>query len=507
MKLLAIGLSCHDTNYTYFDGRDIHYHKLERSKQIKHLSHSGQTEWIDDVKDIWGIDIDTLDGICIDYPIMNEKEFVDRDIFENFPFNKEYDSFKKETKFLLEKLFNGAINYFQAPEDLRKFYGTNNENLWVIGHYYAHSISGWMMVDNPDMSVVIDGAGDREKSYGIYRNNELVCSGSMEESIGIAHIMLSMITGVTASHPLDCSGKLMGLQSYGKVDKELLSILRNVRTKDILGVQYKGDKIDFAATVHRRLQEIVLGLFEQNCSKKDVIFYSGGVAQNVLWNTELRKHFPNLIVAPHCSDEGLSIGGIELLRRLNKLPKFMWNRFPYAQNDTKVEEPSIDTIKRTAELLAAGKIVAWYQGNGEIGPRALGNRSILMDPRIKNGRELINNIKKREHYRPFGASVLAEHCDTTDEYMLFTTKQYNKLPAITHVDGTCRLQTVKDRNPVFRKLLEEFNRITGCPVLLNTSLNLAGKPIAAHPDDAKKLYDTSSIDVLVIGNELVSKDF
>ena len=506
MKLLAIGLSCHDTNYTYFDGVDIHYHKLERSKQEKHMPFTNQKEWVKDVKEIWGIDPDTLDGICIDYPIMNEKEFVHKDMYENFPFNRAYNSFKGKTKTLLDELFEGKINYFQATEVLRKFYGTNNQNLWIIGHYYAHSISGWMMVDNPDVSVVIDGAGDRDKSYSIYRANELIRSGSIEESIGICYIMLAVLSGVIASHPLDCPGKLMGLQSYGKVDENFLDILREKETKELLLEPYKGDNKDYAATIHKRLEEIVLDIFDKYISKEDVIFYSGGVAQNVLWNTELRKHYPNLIVAPHCSDEGLSLGGIELLRRLYKLPKFISNKFPYIQNDVSVEEPSYETIKRTAQLLADGKIVAWYQGNGEVGPRALGNRSILMDPRIENGRDLINTIKNREYYRPFGASALAEYCDTTDEYMLFTTKQFSHMPAITHVDGTCRLQTVKDRNPVFRKLLEEFNRITGCPVLLNTSLNIAGKPIAAYPEDARRLYDTSAINVLVIGNELVSKD-
>jgi carbamoyltransferase len=184
--------------------------------------------------------------------------------------------------------------------------------------------------------------------------------------------------------------------------------------------------------------------------------------------------------------------------------------FPYIQNDVAPSvEPSDETIRTVAKYLSEGKTVAWYQGHGEVGPRALGNRSILMDSRISDGKEIINRIKNRESYRPFGASVLAELANEyfdmlcEDEYMLYTCQvKTDTLPAITHIDGSCRIQTVGDKNPVFKKLLEEFYSLTKCPLLLNTSLNLAGKPIAGYPETAIELLKNTSLDCAVVGNTI-----
>ncbi|NDD59261.1 MAG: hypothetical protein EBZ47_08465, partial [Chlamydiae bacterium] len=160
-----------------------------------------------------------------------------------------------------------------------------------------------------------------------------------------------------------------------------------------------------------------------------------------------------------------------------------------------------------------GKIVAWYQGHGEIGPRALGHRSILMDPRIQNGKDIINRVKNREFYRPFGTSVLSEYAkeyfdlNFENPYMLYLgTTQKSNLQSITHVDGTCRAQTVNESfDYAFRKLLEFFHELSGCPVLLNTSLNEAGKPIAGWIDNAINLFKSTAIDVLVIGDTIYKK--
>ncbi len=175
------------------------------------------------------------------------------------------------------------------------------------------------------------------------------------------------------------------------------------------------------------------------------------------------------------------------------------------------------TIKKAAEALAKGKIVGWYQGHGEIGPRALGNRSILMCPKVKDGQRIINEkVKKREPYRPFGASVLYNHVGEhfnwhgESKYMLFVTDmlQPNDFKAIAHVDNTCRIQTVSDKEPQFifyHKLIDEFRKLTGIPMLLNTSLNVDGKPIAGYMEDAKTVFNNSEMDVVVIGDEISYK--
>ena len=148
-------------------------------------------------------------------------------------------------------------------------------------------------------------------------------------------------------------------------------------------------------------------------------------------------------------------------------------------------------------------MVAWYQNYGEIGPRALGNRSLLMNPMIDNAKNKINIIKQRENYRPFGASVLKEHVNFSDPYMLYAN--YSNISSIEHIDHTSRVQTVEKNTGVFRKLIENFYKKTNCPYLLNTSLNINGKPIIGNMEELKNYFNSSDIDILVIGNQIWRK--
>lgn len=159
-------------------------------------------------------------------------------------------------------------------------------------------------------------------------------------------------------------------------------------------------------------------------------------------------------------------------------------------------------------MLAQGRLVGWYQGQGEIGPRALGHRSLLMDPRLPHGKALLNRVKQREPYRPFGASVLREHHaqyfdGQPDAFMLQACQVRGaELPAITHVDGSSRVQAVLPEHGVFHALLARFHELTGCPVLANTSLNLAGRPLAAYPENAVQLFHEAPVDALVVGDRV-----
>ena len=173
--------------------------------------------------------------------------------------------------------------------------------------------------------------------------------------------------------------------------------------------------------------------------------------------------------------------------------------------------------EKGAKALAAGKILGWFQGKMEFGPRALGNRSILADPRRSEMKDILNKkVKHREGFRPFAPSVLIEHCaeyfdsGKSSPFMLMV---YNVLadkravvPAITHVDGTGRVQTVdKYAHPRYRKLIEEFNKLTGIPMVLNTSFNTKGEPMNNSPEDAIKTFLNSEMDVLIIGDYYVEK--
>ena len=161
------------------------------------------------------------------------------------------------------------------------------------------------------------------------------------------------------------------------------------------------------------------------------------------------------------------------------------------------------SYKEVANLLSMRKIVAIYQGRSEAGPRALGNRSILFDPTAEDGQDLVNLVKLRETFRPFAGVVMQEYASQwfdveENPHMTYAVKvKTDTLPTITHIDGTCRVQTVtKDQNEHLYNLLDAFNRKTGIPILLNTSFNLAGEPLVETPEDAINTHQRSAIDYL-----------
>jgi len=185
----------------------------------------------------------------------------------------------------------------------------------------------------------------------------------------------------------------------------------------------------------------------------------------------------------------------------------------YKLRSTRVADPA----KTAAELLARGKILGWFQGRMEFGPRALGGRSILADPRDPEMNAKVNNaVKFREWWRPFAPSMLAEvagqylESATDSPFMILTAqvkpKKRCEIPAVTHVDGSARPQTVeRDVNPLYWRLIHEFGERTGVPVLMNTSFNLRGEPIVCTPTDAVRTFFSSGMDALVIGSFLVEK--
>jgi len=172
-------------------------------------------------------------------------------------------------------------------------------------------------------------------------------------------------------------------------------------------------------------------------------------------------------------------------------------------------------LQKTAQLIADGNVVGWYQGKMEWGPRALGNRSILADPRRADMKDILNmKIKHRESFRPFAPSILEEYAseyfeiDIPSPYMLMVApvRKPNEIPAVTHVDGTGRLQTVsKESNTLYYNLINEFYKITGVPVIINTSMNVMGEPIVNTPEETYSMILKTDMDYLVMGNYLISK--
>lgn len=484
MKLLSICGVHHDLNVTVYDHGKIKYQKYERLTQVKHYS---------------------------------DKRLLD--------INKLVELSKKVDALVVDSIVIG-LNKLENHINDKKLYQQFTDKIFIVDHHYLHALSGSLFNDF-DVAVVIDGKS-LEHTWSVFRDDTRIASGLHDESgsIGYGLVYMGHQANVTG-HTLDIPGKVMGLQSYGNVDHEFMQTLQhyditNVGAKIIRSEQSRipifgmydmskcNNTLNALRTLHTKTGEIINDTFAKYVNKNDVVVYSGGVAQNVIWNTQLKNTYKNLSILPHVGDEGLSLGGIEFLRRHFNLNRIQYSQFPYMQNDESTEEVTQDTIDEVADYLANGKIVAWYQDNGEIGPRALGNRSILMDPRLPNGKDIMNRVKNREYYRPFGASILREHAkeyfdlDFENPYMLYVgVSQKDNLKSITHVDGTCRVQTVEEGS--FRLLLESFYKKTGCPVLLNTSLNVSGKPIAGHIKDAIFEFENTDIDVLVVGNTVYKK--
>jgi len=481
MKLLSVSIPRHDANLSYFDGQRLHYVKCERTRGIKRFHFEALPDWRAEARALWGREVDDAEDVAftIDPALLPPALLA------------------QVGPTMLPALAADRSRGERLPPALCDYLGVRRG--WLLSHHWCHALSTWMLEPRaPDVHVVIDGIGD-SRPWSVYRQGELVAMGDIRNgSIGWGIRDAGKLLGVQAGHYNDIAGKVMGLQAYGRVDAGFLRILAQFpfeRLRDIWSVDlwhaYRGDPLvarlgllDWAATVHHHMGQALVAFFERYASPQDVVSYAGGVAQNVVWNAALQARFPQLVIPPHASDEGLALGGIEWLRRQHGLPPFAWTEFPWAQADEAVPPASPRTIHMAAQVLAQGGVVGWYQGHGEVGPRALGNRSILMDPRLPKGREILNRTKRREPYRPFGASVLQE---------------------VTHVDGSCRVQRVGQKPTLLRQLLEQFHRLGGCPVLANTSLNLAGRPIAAHADDARRLLRETPVDAVVIGDELLRR--
>jgi carbamoyltransferase len=349
-------------------------------------------------------------------------------------------------------------------------------------------------------------------------------------------------------------GKLMGLAPYGNVSDAKPRVQRLLRTggnswyryeakpvPEIAGFERRNGELvtappysDFAAATQQSLEHAASTIARAavNAARSRNLCLGGGVALNCSANGRLLADgiADDIWVFPAAGDAGLPVGAALLAAR--EEGELIAERLaaPYlgpAFSDSDIEralrsEPGIqvrrppDVHVAAAELIAAGSIVGWFQGRMELGPRALGNRSILADPRNAAIRDRVNEIKGREKWRPLAPAVLVERVDEyfstrpSNDFMLFavqaTAKCRTEAPPIVHVDGSARPQLVRrETNAAFHALISEFNRQTGVPILLNTSFNRAGEPIVCDPADALRTFTNSGLDALVIGPFVVNR--
>jgi carbamoyltransferase len=323
-------------------------------------------------------------------------------------------------------------------------------------------------------------------------------------------------------------GKLMGLSAYGKENKHLKKILnsgefwfkkygdrnnlRQVNIKKYPELKYEEKNnenlLDFSFLIQGKFENDYFNFIKKHYDEKisENLIITGGTGYNVVNNFKLKKKFKNLFVEPLCGDEGNSIAACQFYLKqinpnieFNKLQNlFIGNKYVYniKLNDDEISSRNVK-LNEVTDLLIQGKVIALYQGNSEGGPRALGNRSLLLDPRIVNGKEIMNEIKKREKFRPFACSILKENVHEwfdmagleDSPFMMYAVNCLKdvdkKIPSVIHVDKTCRVQTVTENyNKILYCLLSNFNKKTNCPLLMHTSFNLAGDPLVETPEDA-----------------------
>jgi len=305
-------------------------------------------------------------------------------------------------------------------------------------------------------------------------------------------------------------GKFMGLQSYGKVNINL----------DVSKIENIDLNVDHAASCQKYFEESYLNLIKKFKFKNMV--FTGGTGLNVVNNFKLKKHFTDssLYFEPLCGDEGNSIGSVYSYLYSKKQPIIKLDNIYLGQKininkNFKIKEKSIE-INEIINLLKDGEVVGLIQGRAEAGPRALGNRSLLLDPTIPNCKDIMNEIKKREKFRPFAISIIEEVVNDyfdfknidKSPFMMYAPqakdKAKNVIPGILHVDNTCRVQTVnKKDNFVLYKLLQNFK----VPMLMNTSFNLAGYPMVDSFEDVVFSLKNSKLKYIYFADEgkLLSK--
>mgnify|MGYP001991416304 FL=1 len=319
------------------------------------------------------------------------------------------------------------------------------------------------------------------------------------------------------------ASKLMGKVGYGKYSEYYYNIFETILNGPITEKKQKHfqhiklDNIDDLAHTLQKFTIDKIKEFVYPLKSCDNLCIAGGVAYNGYMNEEFTKHYENVFVPPAVGDEGQAIGVYQhadymINYNVHKTETFAGKEYDTLPDVWPYKYEHAD-YKDIAQAIADGKIIGWFQGKSESGNRALGNRSILADPRNPNIKEIINDtIKLREDFRPFAPAVLEEHYkeyfDTRlpSPYMSRICKvKTDKVPGITHIDNTARIQTVnKEFNEKFYNIINEFYKITGIPMLLNTSFNCR-EPIVETPEHAIRTFKRTALDILVINDRVICK--
>ncbi|MCX6142775.1 MAG: nodulation protein [Ignavibacteriales bacterium] len=446
--------------------------------------------------------------------------------------------------------------------------GASPKEFVPVRHHLAHAASAFYPSGFEEALILtIDGTGELESSLltiGCGKTISEVDTCLLPTSLGALYLIITVYLGFKS---LGDEYKVMGLASYGD-PKRFRGVFENLVTLNgngtyftpllarkelqefllrMLGPARKHDgpfeerHADIAAALQESVNIAVLHTLSHARRETGMsnLCLAGGVALNCTLNGVLARSglFRDIFVQPAANDEGCSMGAalyasagrrphqIAASRRWDQVywgPEYTAEEIVVALEGFRgaIQWVKDESIAQTiAREIARGKVAGWFQGRMEFGPRALGNRSILADPRDAGMKDKINEkVKRREAFRPFAPAVLEEDAReyfdmtglATSPFMLFTVPvlehKRELIPAVTHVDGTARVQTVsRNTNPLFWELIAAFKDITGVPVVLNTSYNVKNEPIVCSPKDALSCFLSTDIDCAAIGNFFVQK--
>ena len=482
--------------------------------------------------------------------------------------NKIYEMTKEEQ----EKYKNFEnVDWFLPSE----IFGEKLPHIYIIKHHLAHAASAYRVSGFKECAIlVVDNRGeDVSTSLGFAKNGEITFfkKVNIQNSLGMFYNRAAEYTGLYGKHRE--VGKFMGLASYGNPtmkmplapsrNKLLFDSLPNIEDESIFNsislraqhfkeyfeancFPYEAGNVeeimsyaDFAASVQKSLEDVLIDFVKElkEITNMDNLVLAGGVALNCSANGKIEKSgiFKNIFIPPFPSDAGTSIGSaLEVYHQLygkesieNKL-NIAGLGISYSQQDIqlalekyneKIRYVILDDSEiyhSVAKEISEGKIIGWMQDGFEAGPRALGYRSILADPRTRRSLIKLNLIKEREMWRPIAPSVLKEKYSNFFEgsadskyFMNVATivkeDRRRDIPAVVHVDDTARPQVVTEEHQKYYGLISAFNDLTGIPVLCNTSFNSRGMPLVNTPQDAIECFLDREIDLLVIGNFVIKK--
>lgn len=592
MKVLGISAYYHDSAAALVvDGEILSAVSEERFTRVKNDS-VFPSRSIEHILKTYELDLSKIDAIVFyDKPLIKFERLLDT--YHSFAPRGLKSFLKAIPVWVKEKIFQRKI----ISDELRKLTSGELPPLMFSEHHLSHAASAFYPSPFEDAAILtLDGVGEwATTTIGVGGNDgiEIIKEQHFPHSLGLLYSSFTTFLGFKVN-----SGeyKLMGLSPYGdpnsnRVHTFIESIKRHlVSIKDdgslALNMKYfefatslsmfhrkKWEKLfdmkarvpesellqehmDLAMAIQIVTDEVVLKLAShvKKITQKDNLVLAGGVALNCVSIGKLasKKIFSNIWVQPAAGDAGGALGAAlayaattESIKTSREFSPYLGPKYDESELVKAMEDANLTFVRlsdseisvKAATNLAGGKIIGWYQGSLEWGPRALGNRSILADPRSEDTQRVLNlKIKKREGFRPFAPAVLDEEFDQYFEsdlhspYMSLIGKikpefrnplpdNYHSLslleklyfkrsdyPAVTHIDYSARPQVVKrGLNPLFHSLISEFYKITGCPMVVNTSFNVRGEPIVCSPSDAIHCFLNTEMDNLALGNYWIEK--